>query len=327
MRTHSLRALLGAVVWLATGLWLQPGVLAASWGVVLLLFAALVLVPLVLRLIGPLSWPGRLTEILQLPAALLLVVAFLQDAGTTAGLWSLPWLVVTALVCLEGLMRIRRSLGVTELCLNAGLIFLLVGGLWTSAARLGLRPLDFEDAIVLLTANHFHYAGFTLPILAGLARRRLPGVLSRWSAAGVLAGVPLVAVGITATQLKFSVALECVAALVMATAGLGVAWLYLALAWRGGVSGTIRALWALAGVSLVFGMVLAACYGLRFYLPMEFLTIPWMRALHGTVNVFGFGLAGVVAWSWACDHPPLTPSAAIRAHALPAPAGTASAGP
>ena len=35
---------------------------------------------------------------------------------------------------------------------------------------------------------------------------------------------------------------------------------------------------------------------LRFYLPLEWLSIPWMRALHGTVNVFGFGLAGVAAW-------------------------------
>jgi hypothetical protein len=293
-----LRLLAGSLVWAAFVGWTGPGPLADEWAAVLLLFAPLVLVPLVLRLARPLSWPGRIADVLQFPAALALAVSFLWPVGTEAALWTLPWLGVTALVCLEGLTRVaRRGLApLSELCLNAGLIFLLVGGLWASAARAGLRPLDFEDRIVLLTANHFHYAGFVLPIVAGLAGRRLPGWVSRWSAAGVLAGVPLVAAGITATQLGFAPWLECLAALVMAAAGLGVAWLHLMLAWGARTTELVRALWAIAGLALAFGMVLAGCYGLRFYLPLEWLSIPWMRALHGTANTFGFALAGVLAW-------------------------------
>jgi hypothetical protein len=290
--------LAGALVWVGFVAWLRPGVLADDWSAILLLLAPLVVVPLGLQLAGPLSWPGRVAEILQLPAALLLVVAFVLPAGSEAGLWTVPWLLVTGLVCLEGLVRVlRRGLRpVTELCLDAGLVFLVVGGLWTSAARAGLRPLDFESTIVLLTANHFHYAGFVLPILAGLAGRQLPGRISQATALGVLAGVPLVAAGITATQLRFAPWLECLAALVMAAAGLGVACLHLALAWQGGRTRLVRGLWGVAGGSLVFGMVLAACYGLRIYLPLEGLSIPWMRALHGTVNVFGFALAGMAGW-------------------------------
>ena len=29
---------------------------------------------------------------------------------------------------------------------------------------------------------------------------------------------------------------------------------------------------------------------------MPWLDVPWMRAVHGTVNAVGFGLGGVLAW-------------------------------
>jgi hypothetical protein len=43
-------------------------------------------------------------------------------------------------------------------------------------------------------------------------------------------------------------------------------------------------------------MFLAALYGSRQLLPLEWLTIPWMRALHGTVNSLGFALSALLAW-------------------------------
>ena len=55
----------------------------------------------------PPSWPGQAAEWLQLPAALVLTLSFARPAGAQAALLSLPWLAVTGLVCLEGLLRIR----------------------------------------------------------------------------------------------------------------------------------------------------------------------------------------------------------------------------
>jgi hypothetical protein len=52
-----------------------------------------------------------------------------------------------------------------------------------------------------------------------------------------------------------------------------------------------------AGLALAAGMFLAMLYGARAYLPPDGLDIPWMRALHGTGNALGFGLAGLLAWS------------------------------
>ena len=53
----------------------------------------------------------------------------------------------------------------------------------------------FSDAIVQLTAVHFHYAGFALPIVAGYAASYLGR--SPLVPALVIIGVPATAVGIT----------------------------------------------------------------------------------------------------------------------------------
>jgi hypothetical protein len=49
-------------------------------------------------------------------------------------------------------------------------------------------------------------------------------------------------------------------------------------------------------------MLLAALYGSRFYLAVDWLDIPWMRALHGTANAVGFGVVGLLGWSMANRH-------------------------
>jgi hypothetical protein len=123
--------------------------------------------------------------------------------------------------------------------------------------RFGFRPLDFDPVIVLLTAIHFHYAGFALPLVTGLAARRLDSGTARLAAAGVIAGVPLVAIGITSTQLKAGPLIESLAAWVLAAAGILTASLHLRLAFGPGRP-LVRFLWAVAAVSLVGSMVLAA---------------------------------------------------------------------
>ncbi len=109
----------------------------------------------------------------------------------------------------------------------------------------------------------------------------------------------MVAVGITSTQVAAWRWIESVAALVMATSGMLSAWLHLRLALQRVWPARVRILWAISAISLFASMTLAAIYGLRFYLPLMGLDIPWMRALHGTANAIGFGLASLLAWSMA----------------------------
>ncbi|MCI0393334.1 MAG: YndJ family protein [Chloroflexi bacterium] len=286
--------------------WWRPGLLAERWAVLLLLLAALVLAPLALRLARPAGpetlwrWIGRL----QLPAALLLVAAFFRPAGPTAAFLTLPWLLATVLVALAGGLNLWvRRLGPAEaLCLDAGLVYLAIGGGWAMLDRLGARPLGFAPAIVLLTAVHFHYAGFVLPVLAGLAGRAVGGRTARLAALGVIVGVLLVAAGITATQLGLGLALESAAAWLTALAGLLVAGLYWRLAGQRPRPALARLLWGVAALSLAGGMALAALYGSRAYLAVGWLDIPWMRALHGSLNALGFSLAGLLAWHVAMLH-------------------------
>ena len=104
--------------------------------------------------------------------------------------------------------------------------------------RAGLRPLGFPDLIVLLTAVHFHYAGFALPVLTGLVARVLGGPAAGAACLGVIAGVPLVAIGITDAQLAPGILpprlLELVASAITAASGLLVGLLQVRLAGRAG---------------------------------------------------------------------------------------------
>lgn len=305
--TMEKRAIAGALAWLGFVAALRPGPQHETWTHVLIAFAALVLVPLALDLIverndAPrtarwLGWAGAA----QLPAALALAFACWLRPGVGAALLTLPWLAFTALLAAIGVARMLRhglARPLDRLCTDVGLMYALIGGLWVLADRGGIRPLGFDAGIVALTAAHFHFAGLLLPLFTGLAARQMPD--SRFiarAAVGVVLGVPAVAAGITAAQLGLGPALETAAGLGLALAAAVVAILHVRLALDSTASPLARGLIAVAGVSLFFGMVLAACYALRAYMTaLPWLGIPQMRALHGTVNALGFGLCGVLGW-------------------------------
>jgi hypothetical protein len=81
---------------------------------------------------------------------------------------------------------------------------------------------------------------------------------------------------------------------------MGVAVLQLRLAAQDRWPMKVRTLWTVAGFSLLFGMSLALLYSARSYaMPLPWLDLPWMRALHGTANALGFALCGAVGWRLA----------------------------
>jgi uncharacterized protein (UPF0548 family) len=288
--------LFGLVAW-AVGL----AALRPEWAAALVLLGALVVVPLGLALVDTvdersLGGRGAWLPWLQLAAALPLLGAFALDAGPPAGLLALPWCGFTALVAILGLRHLlARGVGSpAEVCLHSGLVFLAVGGAWTLLSRWGARPLGFEEPIVLLTGAHFHYAGFALPLLTGLAAGALRHSLSRVAVVGVVAGVPLVAVGITSASAAPMV--DWLAASLLSGACVLVALMQLQTAARAG-SRAGRWLLVLSGLSLAAGMVLAAVYALGNYRQAGWPTIPDMVRWHATLNALGFALPGLVAWN------------------------------
>lgn len=304
--TAGRRAVIGGGVWIAWVFLSVPNLHHGRWAEALVLFAALVLVPLIIEVAdGParmsagrqwLGWAARG----QLPAALLLVVSFGMDSRIWAVATGTGWALVLLAMAASGAVQLRKASPwrAVEACNEAGLVFGAVGAAWLMADRAELRPLGFSKDIVLLTAVHFHFAGLILPVLAARALGAVAsGKVTTAIAWAVIAGVPSVAVGITATQLGWSGTIESAAAIVMSTAGLAVAvvHVWLGVATRRAV--WVRCLWVTAGCSLFAGMLLSALYGVRgFFAPWPWLDIPWMRALHGTVNALGF--AGCGTWAW-----------------------------
>jgi hypothetical protein len=293
-------AVAGTAIWIA---WLL--LTEAFAPVVLFMLAPLVLVPLLLSALVAPDERSRLVRGLcwaQLPCALPLTIGVTVQAGGLALVACLPWALWTAAAAVEALVRVRalvgqggvRGLWSGELAIAAGLGFPVIGSGWLLCDRLGLTPLGFSPLIVLLTAVHFHHAGLSLPIIAGLLvrwRARLGAGLEPWrsSAVAIVVAVPMVAIGITASPI-----VELVGAWLTAAAATVVA---LGMLVRARSLAIIPALLsACSGACLLAAMVFAASYALGEYRGVAWPNIAAMIPLHGAVNALGFGLLG--AWSW-----------------------------
>ena len=304
LRRHHGSALVGGLAWLILLIILpdEPPTLARIAR--LLLLAVLVFVPLALGLAATdcsardaARW--RLALQVQPFAAAVTVAAFLLPAGILAGTLALAWLLFVGSAAVLGLLRLfDHGLGdAAELCIDVSLLMLPIGGFWLAMARFGAQPLGFGDTIVLLTAVHFHYAGFALLLLAGLAGRRLRGSagpgfgMFRVIAAGIIAGVPLVALGIT-----FSRVLEILAVLLLASSVIGLAFLTLLAVLPQLARRRSRVLLAISALASVATMLLAAGYAGGSIVGLA-LTIPQMVVAHGVVNAFGLVLCGLLAWT------------------------------
>ncbi len=292
-------AFLGAGVWLTAAFCLprdSNGMIAA-----LLLFVPLVLIRLGFAFLiphGPVRrhrwWYG--VSCAQLPAALALTVAFFQPAGALAAALALPWLLVTLLLAglaVDQLMTRPRP-QVEEWGRLAAMLFLPVGAGWALLSRGGVQPLHFREVIVLLTAVHFHYAGFALPLLAGELVRERRGKVSKLLLVAVVVGVPLVALGITATQLGGPREIEFLTALLLATAGVGVGAGTLGAALHR--KNLVGVLLAISGVSLVVGLSWSALYAAGQYGLIGPIHIPLMVHWHGVINAAGAALCGLFGW-------------------------------
>src|SRR5262249_39572395 len=140
----------------------------------LLLFVPLVLIRLGFAFLIPYGSVKRyrlwyVVSYAQLPAAILLTIAFLQPAGTTAQLLASSWLLFTLLLAALAIDRIAQlpRPNIVEFGQLAAMLFLPIGAIWAIISRGDWQPLGFPEVIVLLTAIHFHYAGFALPLMAG----------------------------------------------------------------------------------------------------------------------------------------------------------------
>lgn len=269
------------------GLGLWPGTfMGHDYGNLPLVFAFFVVTPAVWLLAvqhHPELLPlHRRIRPFLLPSALLAAAALFQPVGWTAVLLTAPWLLVVVGMSFGGLWQLLKTkISLEKAVLAAGLAYLIIGGAAALAERGGWTVFDFGADLIRLTALHFHFAGFAFTVLMALGARFLPFWWSRAAAGAVALGVPLTAVGITATQLQIGPGLETFAAVWMALSGLAGAlvWVVSGVRQRNGclLSG---------GAVLSLAMLLALGYALRVVMPDFALSLNQMRAVHGSLNGF-----------------------------------------
>lgn len=266
-----------------------------SWVKALLVLAPLLFVPMSWRMTAD----GDRFGFALLGGGTAMGFAFILPVGYSAGLLAMSWLVMTLVLASKVCWRYREERKTSYVAWShlAAFLYLPIGAAWAVADRLGISPLGFSPAIVLLTAVHFHYAGFLLPLISAKILNQGPIRVRGLLDGLVVLGVPLVAMGITITQLKGSILFETLSASIMALGGLGIAVLHI---WRSGnqEERLICWFWRLGGLCLGAGMLLALAYGWRAFFPISFLSIPWMYAVHGTLNAVGVGVFLLTGWHY-----------------------------
>jgi len=298
------RAVVGGVFLGVFAYWRPPHPGQIEWAELLLLLNVLVIIPLTVGIFLKTVTPATtklwgLVEQMHLSAGAVLIGAYLMPPGIAVAMLALPWLLMTGLLGLTGIVAIRERCTrcLWGLTIDVGFIFLAIGGVWVVIERAGWHPWGFKSNIEILTAVHFHYAGFVLLLAAGWAAKELnESKLAKAACITAMIGVPLTAAGILATKLGHGMTLEMIAAVVMALAGGLVAWVHLILAGRSQYAPLVRGLWTVGAGSLIAAMVLAALYAVRAVYPIERLNLPTMWAIHGSLNAVGFGLCTVSAW-------------------------------
>ncbi|HTJ35353.1 MAG TPA: YndJ family protein [Dactylosporangium sp.] len=160
------------------------------------------------------------------------------------------------------------------------------------AERAGYRLFGFPLDVLGLTVAHFHYAGFTAALVAGLVCRLDPARRAgRLAALAVPAGTALVLAGFFAGDWVQ------VAGAAVLTAGMWITgWLTLREAAPAAAGRATRALLVTSALVLVATMLLALDWAVGRATGLPHLSASWMVATHGAANALGFALTAVLAW-------------------------------
>jgi hypothetical protein len=158
--------------------------------------------------------------------------------------------------------------------------FWAVGALFIVIDRLGIDA-GFPPVIVLLTATHFHFAGFGLLATASLLATARPWL--RVAVLGLIVGIPLTALGFVLAANP----INALGALLVGTSGIGVG--------IGLLSGRVigRADWVsrAAGLALLIGMPMGIAWSLSILTGVAFVDLDTMIRTHGALNATAVLLA------------------------------------
>jgi hypothetical protein len=300
-------AMAGAVAWAALAVLERMGIARIGAIALLFLFAPLVVVPLGIELgrtVGGSSWWEDIARRLQPVGAALAVLAMWLPPGRTAGGVALGWMGGCLLMAVGGLGRLRSWLWAdagggarttfVQAMLGVAQIDLAVGGAWFVASRLGMRPMGIQEPIGLLTAVHFHFAGFATATIAAatvsFAETRGAQLWLRRVVLLVMALPFVVAAGfVISPRLKMGAA-------VMFSISVAALAVFLRSVSNHVNDRMARVLLQIASGAVFSAMLFSSTYAVADFLGSDALPIPLMAQTHGLLNAFGFCLLGLLGW-------------------------------
>ena len=263
----------------------------------IILFAAFVVVPLTLYRVfesanhTPVIFLNILICLIPI-GALALAGSFVLSPGTVSGLLAIPWSLVTFWIAALGAVRFAKSSGnLADVSKAIGFLYISVGGIWLVAHQFGFPLLGFQGHIMLLTVNHFHYAGFVTPVLFGFLHDRIEKK-SLSSMVVMLGGITpiLIALGIT-----YSPILEWLSVVVFTLSLLLYSILVFAYVVPKVTSWT-KGLHIVSSGVIWITMALAVTYGFGEWIGQPTISISTMILFHGWGNAVLFSFIGVLAW-------------------------------
>ncbi|MFJ5621900.1 YndJ family protein [Peribacillus loiseleuriae] len=261
------------------------------WHVLLLTAAQIVYVPLTLKLIMTKGdWFSKFYPYISIPAYLSITLIQLTTNTEWDVLFAAIYLLFTFVVALYGLDRFLM-IGFThieEFSINMAMIYLAMGGIWYFAYTANIDT-GFTPMLTWLTAIHFHYSAFLLPIFVGFLGRVYKPQSYRLITSIILLAPMIVAVGIT-----FSTVIELLSVIAYMIGIYGVIHLSCQAAFSRALQKWLVCLsFAALGITILFSLLYAS--GNLF--GSHSISIDFMLHFHGIVNAIGFALTGIIGWS------------------------------
>lgn len=262
----------------------------APWPYILLTVAQLVYIPILLKLVcTERDWFWKLYPYFAIPAMAAVVLEQLSSM-TWAGYLAAIYLVFTLFVASYGAYRFvhRGFTNLEEFAIDIGLIYLAMGGGWYFAFVAGV-DLGFSPLLTWLTAIHFHYSSFLLPIFVGWVGRLFTSRLYRSATVALLISPMVVAIGIT-----YSHWIEIGSVLLYAYGMTVLIWIVWTQPLFSGLQKWfVRSSFSVLAVTLTFSMFYVLSNGFGLFS----ITIDFMLRFHGLLNCVAFALLGLIGWS------------------------------
>ncbi|MDM5188070.1 YndJ family protein [Bacillus sp. DX4.1] len=230
----------------------------------------------------------RFVSLLYPVAAISAMLAFV----TNQFFFAIIWFIYIGIVALFGVSRLleRGWRPLEETAIDSGFIYLFLGGFWFLASVANIPIMQFSSDIVLLTAAHFHYSAFLLPLSAGLLGRKQQKKNKLYV---VITFIIVISPMTVALGITYSRAFEFFAVLIYLIS----LYAYGVFAWK--TQFTFRSakiLLIISSSTLMITIFFSLLYSYGNFRQVMTITIAQMVWIHGVVNGIGVALPAFVGW-------------------------------